>query len=177
MSKNLDFTISVKRFKVNNRNIDSCKITVEVKHKLSPKKQIINFSSGYMFSNDFTDCKDVRSYITGIGKNAEVLDNAYGDFIVADFNFDGKEDFAVKNDSGGNGGPFYNYYLQDTKGIFVLDSFLTNTMIYFPSIIDKKHKTLVTLVHANAVSVSESTYQFTFETGKWKEIKNRIIKN
>jgi len=177
LSKNFDFTTSVKRFVVNKRAIDSCKITVEVNCRSTGKKQIISLSSGYMFSNDFQDCKNIRSYITGVNKNANADDNDYGNFIVADFNFDSREDFAVKHDSGGNGGPFYSYYIQDIKGNFALDKFLTGTMVFFPNKFNAKLKSLVTLVHASTVSVSEITYKFYPKKSVWKQVKQRIISN
>ena len=50
--------------------------------------------SAYVFSADFVNFEGSRSYITGVNKNMEVIDNNYGSFIVADFNFDKKNDFA-----------------------------------------------------------------------------------
>ena len=44
-----------------------------------------------------------------------------------------KEDFAIKKDSGGNGGPLYEFYLQNVRQKFVKDDFLTNTLEFFPS--------------------------------------------
>ena len=103
------------------------------------------------------------------------MDNDYGSLIVADFNFDGREDVAIKNDSGGNGGPLYNYYLQNAKGIFVIDDFLTNTVQFFPSEINSLKKYLVTTVHATATQLSETTYRLDTATGQWKKINQRFI--
>lgn len=175
LSTNYDFTTSITRFKIIGQAMDSCQITVQVIAKITGKKQVITLSSDYIYDVDFNDCKDVRSYSTGINKKKEVHDNDYGNLIIADLNFDGREDFAVKNDSGGNGGPFYSYYLQDAKGTFKLDKFLTESMVFFPDTINNKNKTLVTSVHANTMQLEETTYQLDEKSGKWKAIKSRLV--
>ena len=84
----------------------------------------------------------MRSYITGLNKNAKALKNDYGDFIVADFNFDGKEDFALKyNANYKSSGPLYAFYIQQADGSFKNNQFLTGKVGTFPAIIDSKQKT------------------------------------
>jgi hypothetical protein len=50
----------------------------------------INFGSIWMSDASYSDCNNVRSYITGVNKYDIAEDNDYGDIIVADFNFDKK---------------------------------------------------------------------------------------
>jgi hypothetical protein len=139
------------------------------------KKQVqkILANGTYLFSNVLKNCDFVRSYATGFNKGNEVVDNDFGDLIIADLNFDGKDDFALKKDSGGNGGPVYNFYVQN-NGKFILDKFLTEQMEFFPTRINKNNKTLTTFVHANAYQLGEHTYRFA--ANKWKETKHKLIK-
>ena len=128
-----------------------------------------------LFSESIFEGTDFyRSYITGINQNKEVVDNYHGDFIVADFNFDSKNDFAIINDIGGNGGPFYSYYIQQNDNKFVLDTFLTDSMVYFPTKIDIKNRQLTTYIHAGVCWMGAHIYKLD-KTNKWKEISNRII--
>ena len=128
----------------------------------------------YWFYAESIDLNSYRSYITGINKDEQAFDNYYGDFIVADFNFDSKNDFAIINSMGGNGGPLYSYYIQQDDGKFVLDTFLTNSMIFFPTKIDSKNRRLTTYVHAGVCWIGEHIYKLN-KTNKWKEIRRRII--
>ncbi len=123
----------------------------------------------------FIDCKTVRSYSTGINKTSKAIDNDFGDLIIADFNFDNREDFAVKNDSGGNGGPTYNFYIQDKNKNFTIDKFLTTQMEFFPSKFITKSKRLVTYVHANAYQLSENIFEYNEKLKKWKYKESRLI--
>jgi len=128
----------------------------------------------YLFFSDFVNFDESRSYITGVNKNKAVCDNYYGNFIVADFNFDLKNDFAIMNDMGGNGGTFYSYYIQQADNKFVLDKFLTDSMTYFPTKFIKKDKILVTYAHAGVCWLGEHKYKLD-KTNKWTEISNKEI--
>ncbi|HLP55093.1 MAG TPA: hypothetical protein VK151_08695 [Fluviicola sp.] len=115
----------------------------------------------------FFDCKKGYSYLGDKNRIPEVQDNYAGEFIIADFNFDLKEDIAVIQYIGGNGGPQYRYYVQGQNQRFKLDDFLTDWMSYFPVEFDPKKKTLLTSVHANAYSEWRTIYQYS-GSGKWK---------
>ena len=169
LSKNFDFSVSYKS--KNEIKTISLIITQKATKKIF---QEINFDSEYLSQFEFKECANVRSYSTGVNKNAKDLDNDFGNLIIGDFNFDGIEDLAIKQESGGNGGPLYNYYIQKNKK-FVLDVFLTNTMKFFPSEIDKNKKILITYVHANAYQFSKNLYLYDTKTKKWKEGKSTLI--
>ncbi|MFD2718582.1 XAC2610-related protein [Hymenobacter monticola] len=171
MSKTHTFKITSQRFKRADSIRDSCMVTISVFDKQNQKLlQNISYPSTHFFSNVYRRCNAVRSYSTGTNKNTPATDNDYGDFIVADFNFDGKDDFAAKNDSGGNGGPTYNYYIQNRTGKFVIDHFLTQYVAHFPYKISKQQKTLATLVHANADQLKGAAYQFDSAKNEWRRI-------
>lgn len=141
------------------------------------KKQVqqITINSTFLFSSAFSNCNAVRSYVTGLNSNLADTDNDFGDLVIADLNFDGAEDIALKQDSGGNAGPVYNFYLQQKNRQFIADTFLTKHMEFFPTRINVKSRTLVTLAHANAYQMAEHTYKFNQATGKWEQIKHRLI--
>jgi hypothetical protein len=127
-------------------------------------------ASGFLFTSAYAHCNAVRSYTTQSGQDIDIKDYDYGDLIIADFNFDGKEDFAAKNDSGGNRGPTYNFYLQNSAGSFVPDNFLTEHMGHFPDRMDKPAKMLV-LESDNGLWHFKTSYRLNTKTGKWQETK------
>lgn len=174
LSKEFNFEIKVRKI-TTAQEVDSTIVKIIVSNKITNKKQEFNFGSSFLFEKTFIDCKTVRSYSTGINKNAQIIDNDFGDIIIADFNFDNREDFAVKNDSGGNGGPLYNFYIQDKNKNFVLDNFLTTQMAFFPSKFVIKNKRLITYVHANAYQLSENTFEYNEQLKKWKYKASRLV--
>jgi hypothetical protein len=126
----------------------------------------------FVYFSEWIDFSTACSYITGINRNIQVVDNYEGDFVVADFNFDNKNDFAIINDMGGNGGTFYSYYIQEDKNKFIEDKFLTDSVTYFPTI-DKKNRTLTTHVHAGVCWMGEHIYTQT-KSG-WKQLSHRRL--
>lgn len=171
LSNQFDIKSELKRIKE-----DSCIVIITIKEKESNKtKETIKFSSSYFFDKVFKDCKSVRSYQTHFNDTINVVDNDFGDLIVADFNFDGLDDIAVIKDSGGNGGPIYNFYAQGTNGRFCLDNFLSDQMKFFPMKINSQDKTLVTYVHAGVHKLSEMIYSYNSQTNSWMRISYKII--
>lgn len=175
LSEKFDFEIKLTKIKIENEEIDSNSVKIIVLNKISNKKQEINYGANYFFSKTFENCNSVRSYSTGENKNAEILDNDFGYLIIADFNFDKREDFAIINDSGGNGGPTYNFYIQNENEKFILDEFLTTQMEFFPTTFKNKSNELITYVHANAYQLSKNTYKYNITTKKWKFKKHRLV--
>ncbi|MGV3459566.1 MAG: XAC2610-related protein [Flavobacterium sp.] len=175
LSVKYNFKTSIKRFNISGQ-LDSCVIVVDVFLKNTVKPlQKIKYDSAYMFEDVFSDCNNYRSYSTGFNKDSESPDNDFGDLIVCDFNFDGREDFALKASSGGNGGPVYYYHIQNSRGLFAMDNFLTETMEFFPIEVNPKKKTLMTSVHANAYQNCETTYKYNGKSGMWKKAHRRFV--
>ena len=106
------------------------------------------------------NCENVRSYSTNVNDTLIALDNDYGDLIIADFNFDNKDDFAIKRNSGGNGGPEYDYFLQSSNNNFIKNSYLSDSLVFFPSEISKEKKCLMTLVHAGVCHMGKHIYHY-----------------
>jgi hypothetical protein len=120
-----------------------------------------------------------RSYITGYRKNASIVDGDYGDIVVADFNFDGREDFAVKTDQCPTGAGYetFDFFLQDKHGKFIKDKFLTTKMIGCPYEIDtRKHTLLISVPILCGSELWTRKFKYNPATGKWKEGKIIIIK-
>lgn len=151
LSNQFDITINLKRYSNTAEQRDSCVLKAFIKEKQT--KSLVdsfNITSLFYFDDTFANCDSVMSFTTKYNFHREVVDNYYGDVVVADLNFDKKDDIAIINDYGGNGGTFYSYFIQRDNKKFALDSFLTDSMTYFPSIIDKSKQRLITYVHAGA---------------------------
>jgi len=116
----------------------------------------------------------MTSFSTKFKANREIVDNYFGDIVVADLNFDGNDDITIINDSGGNGGSEYIYYTQTTFKKFVLEPFLTDSVVYFPTQIDKVKKQLTTYVHAGACCVGRHIYQYDKMKNSWHQIRHKI---
>ncbi|MES2064244.1 MAG: hypothetical protein V4456_20145 [Bacteroidota bacterium] len=156
--------------------VDSADVTLIIRDKKSGKLyQKISFGANYINEDVYKDCTKCRSYITGYHQKSEVLDYDYGDLIIADLNFDGREDIAIKNDSGGNGGPYYNFYLQGVNGQFILSQYLTTNMQSFPAEINAGSKTLTIQIHANVHQDQRNTFKYNSDNKKWRFIKHRLI--
>ncbi|MBK7442043.1 MAG: hypothetical protein IPI65_11020 [Bacteroidetes bacterium] len=176
LSEQFDIKVNFERHTNSKEHHDSCIVKLFLTDKTT-KKVIdnISVSSHFYFRDVFMNCKNVISYSTKINLDKEVVDNYYGDLIVADLNFDNKDDIAVINDSGGNGGTFYSYYLQGIDNKFTLNKFLTDSMTYFPSKIKNKSNTLITYVPAGVCGLGEHIYQLNIRTNTWKQKSHKII--
>ena len=177
LSANFDFKINLKRIKTSEEFGDSCLVTFTISSKDQKVNQQLTFGTPYLYEDVFKNCENVRSYKTGVNKNNDVADNDYGDLIIEDFNFDSLDDFAIKNNSGGNGGPTYSFYVQNKNGQFELDNFLTNNMEFYPSIINKKKATLTTFVHASAYEMCKKIYLYDLDKKIWVLKKKSFVKH
>jgi hypothetical protein len=171
LSAQFNITVSTQKIRE-----DSTVVNIVIRDKNHDvTKQSITFGSNYFHGTEFTDCKNVRSYPARINDTLEVVDNDYGDLIVADFNFDGLDDFAVLKDPGGNGGPVYHFYLQQKTGAFQIDRFLSREMEFFPDKIDPETKTLRTRVPAGVCWITETVYAYNPKTKGWFEKSHKTI--
>lgn len=178
LSKKLIYRVAVVKTKFADEELRRIsEIRLQIIDKTNKSRiQRITVTPDYLFQDAYAKCTAARSYITGKNAEADAADNDYGDLIVADFNFDGSEDFAVKRDSGGNGGAFYQYYTQNKRGAFRKDSFLTDRIGYFPGTIDRRRKRLVTYIHADASGYNENIYQYNSAAKRWTFLKQTYRK-
>jgi hypothetical protein len=176
LSTHFDINTSLLKIKNVDKYHDSCIVTIIITDKSTKNTiQTIRYSSIYFYDNVLIDCNHVRSYQTKKNDTIMAIDNDYGDLIVADFNFDKRDDFAIIRDSGGNGGTLYNFYIQEENGQFLLDNFLSLTMVFFPSEINAKNKTLVTYVPAGACGLFVDIFRYNAKTIKWHQKSHRLI--
>lgn len=176
LSNQFDLLINFKRFSKSHELHDSCTLSILIKDKNSDRTlDSISMNSLFYFGDIFFNCDSMTSYSTKFNSNRQVVDNYFGDIVVADLNFDNKDDIAVINDSGGNGGPFYSYFIQTNNRTFSLDKFLTDSVIYFPNKIDKSTREIVTLVHAGACCVGKHIYHLDKTTNCWRETSHKIL--
>ncbi|MCB9233229.1 MAG: hypothetical protein H6581_16350 [Bacteroidia bacterium] len=174
-SSQFDFDLEFKRWP-NIEGFDSCKISVTITKKSGDDPlQIIEIFSDYLFKDAYSNCKYSRSYSTSVNDTMIAYDNDYGDFIVADFNFDFRDDLALKRNSGGNGGPSYDYYLQTSSLKFERSTFLSDSIVYFPSTINPEKRELITLVHAGARHLGKHVYKYNPKTKKWNQISHEYL--
>lgn len=128
---------------------------------------------------DMIDDKFCASYVTGVNKNKLNTEDSYKCiFLVADINFDSKNDFMIVSDMGAQAGNHYEYYIQQDNHKFVLDTFLTEQVSYFPSKTDTKRKRLTVESYAggDVRKMIEDTYELD-KTNNWKEVSSRIIED
>jgi hypothetical protein len=178
LSNQFDLEIDYKLYSDSIQRKDSCLLKVYVKDKLkySIIDSIFFTSSSVFFNSDrFLSCDSMTSYTTKFKADREIIDNYFGDIVVADLNFDGNDDIAVINNLGGNGGPPYTFYSQTNDKKFVIYKYLTDSVEYFPMEIDKMNRRITTLVHASAYSVAESVYQLNKKTNQWKRTGFKIL--
>lgn len=169
------FDFNIRLLSKDKNNLGSAKIIIEIFDKRKAlKTQTINLESeSILKSESFKNCNNCKSY--GSDKYLVSDENDFGDFIVADFNFDGKQDIAVKREEGGNGGPVYNFYIQSENQQFLLDDYLSNEMSYFPNYIDRKKKTLRVSVRVDTLTNQNITYSYKDKT--WSIIERIKFRN
>lgn len=155
-----------------NGRVDSVYTGVYIYDKEDKLLQTIEISNDDSYLMPLKYFGEGRSYTTGFNKDKEATDNEFGNIIIADLNFDGLEDLAIKREQGGNGGPLYNFYFQDKKGEFVINEFLSISMQYFPYKILKEKNMLVVSVWVGSPESIDEYYECTApHTGNgWRKL-------
>ena len=147
-------------------------VTITVSNKLTKTiTQTIQSGPLYLFPAGFTGSDFAESYSTGKKRtNAAQVDDKGSEFIVADFNFDHREDFALRTGDRATSAPStYDFYIQNKAGQFVRDAFLSDEMVIFPEI-NQSNKTLITC-DGSLFDPTRRTYKLNAVTKKWREIK------
>lgn len=176
LSNQFDLSINLRRYTDTVENHDSCSVTVFIREKNSGRNLDSFFITPLLYFGDiFLNCESMTSYSTKYNSSREIVDNYFGDIVVADLNFDNKDDIAIINDNMGNGGPLYSYFIQTTNNKFTLDKFLTDSVTYFPKKIDKAKRRLITYVRAGAYSVGEHVYHLDKTNNEWKQTSHKYL--
>jgi hypothetical protein len=142
------------------------KIMIKEKESFKLIDSIYINKLGY-FTISEEKCSDAKSYQTNQNIKEAIVDNYFGFFIVADFNFDKRDDFAFLNGLESTSGPYYDFYTQGNNNKFKKDAFLTDSIGFFPSFIDKKNKLLTTEIILGAWGASKVKYYFDRKKNSW----------
>lgn len=175
LSNQFNITIDFTHYSSTKAFSDSCIINLRINDKSRQLLDTISFFSTAYMTQTLAECDSVRSYTTKLNSDKEVVDGYYGDLVVADLNFDDKDDIALINDSGGNGDPLYNYYMQTAGKKFVFDNYLTDSIKYFPDKIDNSKQQLITLTRAGNCCAARITYQYDVSKNQWRQIDHKIL--
>ncbi|MBZ5857551.1 XAC2610-related protein [Flavihumibacter profundi] len=133
--------------------------------------QKINFGDiGYVYEDQLSDCHNAVSYITSY--RLELLHDSEikPTLVIRDFNFDNLEDIAIINNVGMNLPANYTFFTQDKEGKFAKDDFLSNQIMFLPSI-NLKEKSIDMTVPLNSNTISHKNYKFDSNLKKWILVK------
>lgn len=176
LSKQFDMAIDVKRYSDEIKIWDSCGVKILIRDKLTKVySDSILLSSVFFAGELFANCDSMVSYTTKVNTKRQIFDNMFGDLIVADVNFDNRDDIVLVHEAGGSGGPLYKYFIQSEGAIFRADKFLTDSVAYFPDVIDSSKWQLTTRAIAGACCVSENIYQLDKSTREWKQVGHKML--
>lgn len=149
---------------------DGGKVPSEVKITISDQKNK-DQESAVIFKPEYwmkSDCSSI-SYL-GKTKTNEGIEN-YHQFIVADYNFDGLEDFAILNYEGSNAGPQYVFFLQNNNKQFKKEDVFPLQGSFFPKSIDPKNKNLTISGPVGCCKINTTIYQLKPDS-QWKMISS-----
>ncbi|PQJ09423.1 hypothetical protein CJD36_019465 [Flavipsychrobacter stenotrophus] len=175
LSRIFDFEINV-----TDKQTDSFEhienLTVIVRNKTTHKTQKLYYSTTEV-TIPF-DCVG-RSYVTNVNKGESVTDGDMGDIVIADLNFDGKEDLAVRSEASNAFGQLYTFYFQNKDGSFIENSdFLKIGSLEFPTVfptnINVKTKILTFKIAINAMKKRTVKFQYNSKIDKWVKVYNVI---
>jgi hypothetical protein len=176
ISKNFDFEIIKKSLDSN--DLVETEITVLITKKVGKSKaQILKFKSEFLLKSSFVNCSNNYINYGDCGLKFGSIENDFGDLIITDLNFDGREDLAIKREEGGNGGPIYFFYIQTVDEKFIINDYLSKEMMFFPVDFDFETKTLQTYVRMNSSEHERLFYQYSESEKSWKIIERQVNKN
>jgi len=172
LSYKYDYKIFVKKRLNKNNEIIIEKIFISVIDKYSNLEQqniVLTKEKNkdyFDFYDDYSNCNLVISYITGV--NIKFVDYYYSDFIVGDFNFDSKEDFAVKINNS-NLGAAYFFYTMSSDGKFRKGNF---PIMKIPTKIDFKNKTITNSYNVGCCEGYDDIFKYNKSKDEWVLIKS-----
>lgn len=176
LSNQFDIEVAIRSNVTQNPELDSTYIRIRIFEKGSKTiLQTIRKPHHWLFENLYTDKNKSRSYSTNFNSEKQVVDDDFGDVVVADLNFDGLDDFAVTYDHGVSNGNHYYFYFQRSNKTFYRQVLLTEKMIHFPSEIDPANKCITTRTAAGAYGVGVTTFQYNTVKNSWRLLSRHRI--
>lgn len=151
---------------------DSCIVHVFVFDKMTSQPvDTISFTSHFIPGDSTYWHVRNRSYQTGWNLKSALF--AWDAIIVADFNFDGMDDFAAQIGGGGSLGPIYNFYIQEPKGKWQLAPYLCDSVSFCRLYFEPDNKIFrLRISQGWGSEISSFKYYPTKKT--WKKIKVEI---
>ncbi|WP_276485516.1 XAC2610-related protein [Paraflavitalea pollutisoli] len=176
LSEQFDVAVNFVRLTDSIEQEDSCLVQLLIRDKTS-HAVLDSLTLSSIFYNDdvFAGCDNARSYTTRHQADREIYNGYQGDIIVADLNFDHLDDIAVISDVGFTSNALYHYFVQTTGRKFVADTYLTDSVAYFPEKIDPLRQQLVTRVPAGVCCLGIHTYQLGNANRQWQQIAYETI--
>jgi hypothetical protein len=164
LSSKFNFKITATKFRDGGKIPSELTISISDKKNTSQRSDVI-FKPEYWIRNNCSS----TSYLNKALINEGI--EKYNKFIVADYNFDGLEDFAIVNYEGSNAGPQYAFFFQDNKGQFKKDDAFPLQGSFFPKNIDFKNRTLTICGPVGCCKISTTVYQLKANR-QWKMISS-----
>ena len=176
LSNQFDIEVAIRINATQNPDLDATYLRIRIFEKGSKTiLQTIRKPRHWLFDTFYTDKSHSRSYSTNYNSDIPVVDDNFGDIVVADLNFDGRDDFAVTYDHGADNGNHYYFYFQRPNKTFYRQVFLTEKMIHFPTDIDPVNKRITTRTTAGAFGVGVRTFQYNEVKNSWRILSQRTI--
>lgn len=118
---------------------------------------------------------NARSYVTKYKNDKHAIDGNYGDIVIGDFNFSGKEGIAVASEITNGQTSLYKYYFQNETGKWAeATNFITPNRSFFaypfPININAKNKSLAFVSHPGPKHTATTNYQLNEKSGKWTQL-------
>jgi hypothetical protein len=168
LSNQFDLEVEIRVNVTGNPDLDSTYLRIQVIDKSSKViLQTIRKPRHWIFPKFYSNSNNSRSYSTNFNTDKQVVDDDFGDVVVADLNFDGLDDFAVTYDHGVSNGNHYYFYFQRPNNSFYRQVFLTEEMVHFPAKIDAVNKRITTITAAGCCAVGYRTFQYNAKTNSW----------
>lgn len=176
LSFQFDLEVAIRLNTTNNPAFDSTYLRIRIIEKGSGNiLQTIRKQYYCMWTDWYTNVENSRSYSTHFNTDKPVVDDDFGDVVVADLNFDGLDDFAVTYDHGADNGNHYYFYFQRPDKTFYRQVYLTDKMVHFPCIIDPIHQQIITRSAAGTCCVGETFFQYNAAKNSWFLLSHRIL--
>lgn len=171
----IDFDINFTARKYTKKDTAKDSIFIEIINKKTKIKQIIKRESEtWMTFYIYEDFDFVRSYSTELNADSTVVDNMFGNIVVADLNFDNLEDIAFVRGLSATSGAYYYFYVQNKNQYFEYDSILTKKSGFFPNEINTKTKQISNQYHCGACAYCEETFQYHQKTNNWEQLTHLL---
>ena len=176
LSSQFDIEVAIRLNTTNNPDFDSTYLRIRIFEKeRGIIIQTIRKQYYCMWTDWYTNIENSRSYSTHFNTNKTVVDDDFGDVVVADLNFDGLDDFAVTYDHGADNGNHYYFYCQRPDHTFYRQVYLTDNMVHFPCIIDPINQQIITRTAAGVCCVGETVFQYNESKNSWFLLSRRIL--